>query len=453
MICDAEDNTIQKLRCCRTLAFQAGAETAFHQLLSEQKMGTDIALNSLEQEMLDGSHGLARKWAMRQQLQVAQFFQAKDFVEVSQVHLMCDTESAGQTGVEHLEFLASLPVADRQVSIPTITDPRGMDLCAYERLGQPEQFARLERRATVALRSLGVMMTDTCINYQTISAPVFGEHVAFGDTGSVIYANSVCGARSNFEGGPAALAAAYTGRVPRYGCHLDRNRKPTHWIDVAFQPQTLSDWGALGAVVGRRTGSYWSTPWIRGIARTPSSDELKHFGAALASYGSVPLFHMQGVTPEAGEFEKSSHEKRSDAVTVGAEDIRKFYESFKCGDAIDVVVFAAPQQSLFEVQNIVRILDGRKISESTALVVATSPEIKGACDRFGFTAELENCGAAVLSGVCFYQMYARELGISQGWKRLASNSAKLVNIIAGYGYEPVLATTRQCVDAAVAGRL
>ena len=43
------------------------------------------------------------------------------------------------------------------------------------------------------------MMTNTCINYQTIMPPVFGDHVAFGDTGVVIYSNSVCGARSNFE--------------------------------------------------------------------------------------------------------------------------------------------------------------------------------------------------------------------------------------------------------------
>ena len=54
-------------------------------------------------------------------------------------------------------------------------------------------------------------MTDTCINYQTFMAPVRGEHLAFGDTGSVNYANSVCGAKSNFEGGAAALWAALSG--------------------------------------------------------------------------------------------------------------------------------------------------------------------------------------------------------------------------------------------------
>ena len=48
----------------------------------------------------------------------------------------------------------------------------------------------LERRAIAAFVKLGVSMTDTCINYQTIQAPTRNEHIAFGDTGVVIYSNS-----------------------------------------------------------------------------------------------------------------------------------------------------------------------------------------------------------------------------------------------------------------------
>ena len=33
----------------------------------------------------------------------------------------------------------------------------------------------LERRAIEAFKKLGVLMTDTCINYQTIQAPARGE--------------------------------------------------------------------------------------------------------------------------------------------------------------------------------------------------------------------------------------------------------------------------------------
>ena len=51
--------------------------------------------------------------------------------------------------------------------------------------------------------------------------------------------------------------------------------------------------------------------------------------------------------------------------------------------------------------------------------------------------------------MCFYQSYAREIAEAKGWKRLATNSAKLVNILGGYGYRPMLASMEACVDAAV----
>ncbi|MDE0309889.1 MAG: aconitase X catalytic domain-containing protein [Acidiferrobacterales bacterium] len=416
-------------------------------------MTSDVKLTSHEKQMLDGRHGYPRQWAMEQQLKVAQFFGAEDFVEVTQAHIMCDTESLGEAGIAHVEKLARSSEESRKVVIPAVTDPRGIEFSHYRRFGQPEEFARREQRLIDALQAMGVLMTDTCINYQTVAPPVFGEHLAFGDTGSVIYANSVFGARSNFEGGPAALSAALTGRVPRYGYHLDECRVAIHHFRVDFRPRTLSDWGALGAVIGREAGSYWNTPWISGIDRSPTSDELKHFGAAMASYGSVPLFHIQGVTPQALNCEKFAGETYGTPVSISRADIERMYAKADRSVKVDVVVFAAPQVSLFEVQDIVRFLDGRRINPSTELLIATSPEIKSACDRFGLTEQLEQSGATVLSGVCFYQMYARELGQLNDWRMLVSNSAKLVNIIAGYGYEPKLATMQQCVDAALTGVL
>ena len=71
----------------------------------------------------------------------------------------------------------------------------------------------------------------------------------------------------------------------------------------------------------------------------------------------------------------------------------------------------------------------------------------------GLTRRIEASGAIVLQGVCFYQMYAREIAEANGWCRLMSNSAKLVNIIGGYGYKPVLASMDRCVESAVAGRV
>ena len=51
------------------------------------------------------------------------------------------------------------------------------------------------------------------------------------------------------------------------------------------------------------------------------------------------------------------------------------------------------------------------------------------------------------------QSYAREIAEAKGWNRLATNSAKLVNILGGYGYRPMLASMEACVSAAVSGKL
>ena len=98
-----------------------------------------------------------------------------------------------------MEMLAVINLEHRRAMIPAVTDPRGIDFGFYKTLKQPEEFAARERRVVKALESMGILMTDTCINYQTVIPPVFGEHIAFGDTGSTIYANSIFGARSNFE--------------------------------------------------------------------------------------------------------------------------------------------------------------------------------------------------------------------------------------------------------------
>jgi len=412
-------------------------------------------LNDYEEGLLRGAEGPAKQRAMQQLLAVAEFFDAADFVEVSQVHLMADGEAVGEAGVEYLEQLAALPPEQRRLKVPTVTDPRGADFKAYRRIRHDERFVEQERRAAQAMRALGILMTDTCINYQTIMPPTLGEHLAFGDTGSSIYANSVLGARTNFEGGPSAIAAALTGRVPRYGFHLDSVRRATTRFVVEEAPADLAEWGALGGLVGRRMRSYFEVPVIEGIEATPGSDALKHFGAALASYGSTALFHMVGVTPEAPSlssvFDGSPPEP---AERFTRRDLMEFMGQYGAGeDSLHVVVFAAPQLSLIELDALAGLLRGQRVHPDVTLIATTSPEIKSAADRMGLTAVVEGSGAILLEGVCFYQMHAREIGEANGWRRLMTNSAKLTNIIGGYGYEPVLASMQACVRSAVAGRV
>jgi predicted aconitase len=71
----------------------------------------------------------------------------------------------------------------------------------------------------------------------------------------------------------------------------------------------------------------------------------------------------------------------------------------------------------------------------------------------GLAEKIETAGGQILEGVCFYNMYAREMGEANAWRRLVTNSAKLANIISGYGYDPALASMELCVEAAVRGSL
>ena len=398
--------------------------------------------------MLAGELGAVARLAIEHQIAVGDFFGARDFVPVSQAHVMADTESLGQAGVQWLEALADL--REGGVRIPTITDPRGTDFSKSNVLGQASWMLDLERRAIEAFRRLGVSMTDTCINYQTVLAATRGEHVAFGDTGVVVYSNSVCGARSNFEGGPSALSAGLTGRTPRYGFHLEEHRKATLRLQVDWAPKDLSDWGALGGVVGRIAGNYWQVPVIEGVTSSPTSDELKHFGAAMASFGSTALFHIVGVTPEAHSLKDVGGEGLS-SRRIAESDVLALKKAYAIDKKIDVVVFSAPQLSLYELRDLAKLCEGRKFR--TALLAVTSPQVKPDCDRFGYTEVIEAAGGTVLSGMCFYQSYAREMSEAKGWKRLATNSAKLVNILGGYGYVPMLATMQACVNAAESGEL
>lgn len=414
-----------------------------------------MRLTDYEEDMLNGEFGEPRRKALASQIEIGRFFDAVDFVEVAQAHIMADTEALGEAGVEYLEELAECPESERSVVIPTITDPRGADFNAYERINQNPTFVELERRADKAFRALGVLMTDTCINYQTVMAPVRGEHLAMGDTGVVIYCNSVQGARTNYEGGPSALAAALTGRTARYGFHLDEMRRGTALFRLEETPRTWTEWGALGGLIGNAMGSYYQVPVVDGVSGpAPTSDDLKHFGAALASYGSTALFHMVGVTPEAPGLTEVFDGRPPDPVEVSRNDLEAFITSYaNDDDSLDVVVFAAPQLSLMELEKLSTFLKGRRIHDNVSMIIATNPENKNAADRLGLNRIIEDSGAVVLEGVCFYQMHARELAEANGWTRLMTNSAKLTNIIGGYGYEPVLADMERCVDSAVAGRI
>ena len=401
--------------------------------------------------MCAGQRGEAVRRAMTSLVAVGRFFGAERMVPVASVHLMGDTEALGESGIAFLEEMARLGA---KAVVPAITDPRSCSLAVYRRVGQDEAVAQRERRAIRAFEAIGLLTADTCVPYQTDFQARFGEHLAWGDTGSVIYANSVIGARSNYEGGPSALAAALTGRVPAYGYHLEAQRRATAIVEVRDRPREPADWGALGCHVGRRVNDYWQVPAIVGLDGTSSSDDLKHLGASLASYGSLAMFHIEGVTPEARTLREATGGRRVRRIVVKPGDLARIYAGFAPErPRADLVVFSAPQLSAVEVRAVAAALAGRRVHPETKLYVTTNYQVKALADKLGYTRTIEQAGGLVIPGVCFYLMTPRELARKFGYRTLVTNSAKLANIVPGYGYNPVLRPFARCIEAALTGRI
>jgi predicted aconitase len=412
-----------------------------------------MRLTEHEQAMLDGRHGAAARDALLYQIEVGRFWGAERFVPITNAHMMGDIEVMGDAG---LDWLRGACEKRAHCSIPITTNARCIDFAFAERLGQDPAEVTKERTIIRLLREMNVVTTDTCINYQTIYQPHLGEHVAWGDTGTVIYANSVFGARSNFEAGPAAFAAALTGRTPEYGFHLDEHRKGTLVVRLSAQLDDLADWGAVGKIVGERHQNYFAVPVFAGMRRAPNSDELKHLGAALASYGSMAMFHMVGVTPEAPSLERALGGNRPvDEIVIDDAALERVYAGYDLRDrSASLVVFSGPQLSLLEMKSLGGMFRDRKLHPGTHAFVTTSHGVKSAARELGYLQDLEAAGATVLEGVCFYILQnLSQMRVRNGWTNMISNSAKIVNIIGAHRFNTILRRTRDCVEIACTGRL
>jgi predicted aconitase len=407
-----------------------------------------MELTQEEQSILGGGRGEAARRALEYQIEVGKFWGAKRFVPVTNVHMMGDIEVMGDGGLEYLRGEAA---RGARCVVGTTTNARCMDFAHCERMGQDAGEAVKEKEIIATLRRMDVVTTDTCINYQTVYQPHLGEHVAWGDTGTVIYANSVFGARSNFEAGPAALAAALTGRTPEYGFHLDEHRKGTFAVELKAKLDDLADWGAVGKLVGESHQNYYAVPVFHGYHRTPGADELKHLGAALASYGSMGMFHFVGVTPEA----PSTADLPPEKMVVSDSDLERVYGNCKLGDGdARLVVFSGPQQSLFEMKKLSFLFENRKIKSGSTCIVTTNSAILQQSRDLGYAKALEDAGVTILEGVCFYILQnLSPMREKNRWTNMVSNSAKIVNIIGAHRFNTILRRTADCVEIACSGVL
>ena len=229
----------------------------------------------------------------------------------------------------------------------------------------------------LAYQKMGTLPTWTCAPYQTEHAPKFGQQIAWGESNAIVFANSVLGARTERYPDLLDICAALTGRVPAVGLHLDENRGGQLVFDLASVPDSLAERDDFYPVLGHLVGQVASdkVPVIVGLAASPNENQLKALGAAAASSGSVGLFHIVGVTPEAPTLKDALRGKASEEhLDISVESLRRARKELTTatGETLELVVLGSPHFSLDEFRQLAPLLEDKKRHPDVSFLVTTS---------------------------------------------------------------------------------
>ncbi|MGC9348198.1 MAG: aconitase X [Anaerolineae bacterium] len=406
-----------------------------------------MQLTREEQDWLSGGAGPATQRAMEIVVALARIYKAERLIPVESVQISgVSYRNIGDAG---LGFLAQWVDEGARVRVPTTLNPTAMDMVNWQAQGFGLEFADKQRRVIEAFARMGVgagTPTPTCTPYLIGNLPERGAHVAWAESSAVAYANSVLGARTNREGGPGAIAAAIVGRTGAYGLHLDANRRATLSVRVQTSLTSVSDYSALGAVVGLQARD--AVPYFTGLSLERGNplweEKLKALGAAMAATGAVALYHVAGVTPEATGADVPAPEHK----TIVIDDIAPGYGALSDDiELIDLVWIGCPHASLPEIARVAEAVAGRGLR--IPLWVTCARPVREAAARQGLVGVIEAAGGRVFADACMAIAPVRDLG----FQAVATPSAKgayylrnLAKVAVRFG--PLAA----CVNAALTGR-
>jgi hypothetical protein len=410
-----------------------------------------IALSADERAMLDGRDGPAAAMALRIVAETARMLGAGSLVPIASAHI----DGCLYHGDSGTEFAEKLVALGGHARVPTTLNVGALDLLHPGRVRFDAHRAAMARRMMDAYVTLGCRQTWTCAPYQAGHRPARGEDVAWGESNAVAFCNSVLGARTNRYGDFLDICAALSGYAPRTGLHLPENRLATVLIDAAAIDRRLtadpSFYPVLGAWLGRNVGD--AVAAIDGLEAPIDEDALKALGAAAASSGSVGLFHVIGVTPEAPD-RASAFGGRPPATTIelSAAMLRAARDALSTrpalpGAAIDAVAIGSPHLSHAELAALDQRLGGRR--SAVPIYACTGRHAIDALEH-ATRSRLEASGVVLIADTCI--VVAPILPGSGGL--LMTNSGKFAHYTpVNTGYDVVYGSLADCVESAVAGRV
>lgn len=411
-----------------------------------------MRLTDDEKRAYDGKCGEPLRIALQVLTKLGESYGAERLIPIASAHLVaCSYQIAGEAGID---IYSRLVEAGARVKVPTTLDPGSIDFARWADFKTPEEYARRQFRLAELLQAMGVIPTWTCTPYYSLNVPRFGQHVGWSESSAVAFVNSVIGARTNRLAAYVDLCAALAGKVPYFGLHITENRRGQVMIDV--QPEiagemTEQTFAALGYFMGGVVGDL--IPVIRGI-RDASFDQLKALSAGAGSTGSVALYHIVGITPEARTLDEAFQGAawQGDVIPFGRSELADTLDkmcTFTEG-RVDIVGLGCPHASLEQIKRYIELLDGRKVHPDTELWVCMNHMVEDMARRMGYIEALETSGARIMTGTCLNDCPL------DAWRfaHLVTDSAKFAYYTpTTVGSACHFTSTERSIEAAVTGRI
>ena len=299
-----------------------------------------MKLTSEQQAILDGSKGETMAKVMETLVLYGDAFDAERMVPITSRygHTVI---SFGVSIMKPVYNLYQKLLNDKAVSLqPFTADPRPLDSRIPKSLLQSIVFKVMYGKQELLenqLEQFGLTDKDafTCACYlpEVGNTPKRGDILSWAESSAVVYANSVLGARCNRNSGVIELMGSIMGMVPEFGFLTDDGRKADWIVEIKCrnkpQPQLL------GSAIGMKVLE--KVPYIKGLDKwigTELNDEccayLKDFGAATASNGSVGLYHVENLTPEAVDFGESLIREGAPTYVIDDAELERVKNSYPC---------------------------------------------------------------------------------------------------------------------------
>jgi predicted aconitase len=408
-----------------------------------------LYLNKEEEAMLDGEYGEGLRIAMKVLAKVGDMYGAKRLIPVKSAHVV---ESSYQlTGDSGIEVFSKLVEVGARVSVPTTTDPCAVDFERWREFRIDEEYAKKQIELARRVVQIGCAPTWSCTPYVHVNVPKFGDHLAWSESNAVAYVNSVIGARTNRYCAYLDSLAAIAGKIPEFGLHLDENRKGTVVVEMKIPELKDEDYPALGYFLGSEFGS--DIPVIVGMKKGATVDQLKALSAAGAAVGSLAMYHIVGLTPEARSLEEALQgDEPKDTVEFDGKALESTKEKMcsVSGGEVDLVATGCPHASLGHIQRLVRLMEGKRVRDGVEFWVSMSKYMERLIKEMGYLDSLTSSGIRIIADTCCNNAPLRQWG----FKTMATDSGKYAYYApTNLGVEVILASLEDCVKAATEGKL